>query len=118
MSANASNAYIFHTKRYMKCKKYVEFGLTMLPISILLMVLYVSNKDTLINASNKIIADKCLISEIEIKTIVFNCWEDSNPNIVELPCVKILTKTKNGSLAIFYRNIAERSYAHENEADV
>lgn len=118
MSTTSSDSFVFHTKRYIKCKKYVEFGLVMLPASILLMLLHLSHKDTSINASNLIIADTCSISTIEIKTIVFNCWDDVNPNIVEMPCVKILSKTKNGSMANFYRNIAERSYAHENKADV
>ena len=51
-------------------------------------------------------------------TVNVNFWIGAYANIVPMPCVKLLTSSLTFTNITFYRNLAEKLYAVNNQADV
>jgi len=107
-----------NSKRKQECVKYILWGSIMLVITFLILILYQNNLQVIINNVATNFEDKCKITSIEITTHTFHCWSSENVALVDLPCVKILLETENWSNVTFYRNIDEKKFVNDNNADV
>lgn len=94
-------------------------ALFILLLSTVSMIMFYNFFNDSISNSNDYLNDICIITSIEIKTIMFNCWDTNGyVDVVEMPCVKIFSNTKTVPSLFFYRNIQEKLFAAANNADV
>jgi hypothetical protein len=91
--------------------KYIHIGIIMIILCSCLISIFVSYFESQIKYSEAYDKDTCIISNITLVNVLFNCWSDTgNVNVVTLPCVLIYVNTTNFPNVIFYRSMQDKLF--------
>ena len=105
-------------KRYLDLKHYLQIGSLMLIFCVLILLLYKFYFQQSLQLLQYYTKSNCTITNIILITVNVNCWIGAYANIVPMPCVQILASSRTLTNVTFYRNLAEKFYAVNNQADV
>ena len=95
--------------------KYIHTGFVILILTLtFLFCLTYKFKDPIGNMDTYL-TDICMITDVKLRIIKYNCWQGNFARIIDMPCLKVTGNTINYKNITFYRSVTEKTNANPHQ---